>query len=180
MTEKKKTSRKRLTKVILAAAVTAAVTAVTVTLLMINVFRVMRIYGDSMSPALFDGDIIITKKTHQLERGDICIFMVNGNILCKRVIGTGGDKVSVDENGVVSVNGAPLDEPYLSAASLGSSTVEYPVTVPDGSYFVMGDNRRTSIDSRNTAVGCVGGEQVEGKLLMRILPTPEFPDQAAT
>lgn len=175
MAEKKEQSRKRLLKVLAAAAVSALITAVTVALLVLNVFPVIRIYGDSMSPALFDGDVVITRKTTSLERGDICIFSMNDRILCKRVIGVGGDKISLDENGVVYVNGTQLAEPYLSNVNLGSSTVEYPVTVPNGSYFVMGDNRRTSIDSRNTAVGCVSGEQVEGKLLLRVLPTPGIP-----
>ena len=125
-----------------------------------------------MSPTLFDGDIVIAVKKTQLERGDICIFSKDGNFLCKRVVGLGGDKISVDENGVVSVNGEQLDEPYINNKNLGKSTVEYPVTVPENSYFVMGDNRRTSIDSRSTVVGCVDARQVKGKLLLRILPTP--------
>ncbi len=174
--EKKRNRKKRLFKILAAAAVSAAVTAITVTLLVICVFPVVRIYGDSMSPTLFDGDIVITRKTATLERGDICVFSMNGRIFCKRVIGTGGDEIRIDENGVVYVNGTELAEPYLNGVSLGNSTVEYPVTVPEGSYFVMGDNRRTSIDSRNTVVGYIDSDQVEGKLLLRILPTPEIPD----
>ncbi len=155
-----------------AAVVGAIFMAAVVLLLLTYVFSVMRIYGDSMSPALFDGDIVIARKTSSLERGDICIFSKDGNFLCKRVVGLGGDKISVDENGVVSVNGEKLDEPYLNNKNAGNSTAEYPVTVPENSYFVMGDNRSTSIDSRSNVVGCVDSRQVKGKLLMRILPTP--------
>ena len=143
-----------------------------VAVLLTCAFSVMRIYGDSMSPSLFDGDVVIAVKKNNLERGDICIFSKDGNFLCKRVVGLGGDKISVDENGVVSVNGEELPEPYLNTKNLGKSTVEYPVTVPENSYFVMGDNRRTSIDSRSTVVGFVDKRQVKGKLLIRILPTP--------
>ncbi len=150
----------------------ALITFAVVILLLTYVFSVMRIYGDSMSPLLFDGDIVIVRKTSSLERGDICIFSKNGNFLCKRVVGLGGDQISVDENGIVSVNGEKLDEPYLNTRSAGNSTVAYPVTVPENSYFVMGDNRRTSIDSRSTVVGFVDARQVKGKLLIRILPTP--------
>ena len=159
-----------------AAAVSAIFMAAIVFLLLTYAFSVMRIYGDSMSPALFDGDVVIARKTSSLERGDICIFSKDGNFLCKRVIGLSGDKISVDENGVVSVNGEQLDEPYLNTQNLGKSTVDYPVTVPENSYFVMGDNRKTSIDSRSTVVGFVDERQIKGKLLIRILPTPAIPE----
>ncbi len=152
----------------------ALITFAVVILLLTYVFSVMRIYGDSMSPTLFDGDIVIARKTSLLERGDICIFSKDGNFLCKRVIGLSGDKISVDENGVVSVNGEKLDEPYLNTLNAGNNTVEYPVTVPENSYFVMGDNRRTSIDSRSTVVGCIDSRQIKGKLLIKILPTPSI------
>ncbi len=136
----------------------------------------MKIFGNSMSTTLFDGDVVLVRKSDTLKRGDICVFSLNGTTLCKRVVGVGGDEISIDENGSVYVNGTLLNEPYLSGKSLGTSTVEYPVTVPENSYFVLGDNRRTSIDSRSTAVGCVERSQIEGKILLRILPTPDIPE----
>ncbi len=157
-------------------AVSAIFTAAIVFLLLTYGFSVMRIYGDSMSPALFDGDVVIARKTSSLERGDICIFSKDGSFLCKRVVGLEGDEISVDEDGVVSVNGEELSEPYLNVKNAGNSTVDYPVIVPENSYFVMGDNRKTSIDSRSAVVGCVDSRQVKGKLLIRILPTPAIPE----
>lgn len=171
---KKHTRRKRLLKIMAAVAASAAITAIVILLLVINIFPVMRIYGNTMSSTLFDGDIVIAYKTKSLERGDICIFQINGSIQCKRVVGMSGEEVSIDENGTVYINGAKLDEPYLNSVSLGSSTIMYPAEVPEDSYFVIGDNRRVSIDSRNTAVGFVESGQIKGKLFMRILPTPEI------
>lgn len=166
--------KKRLLKVLAAVAISAAATALIIALLVTFAFPVMRVYGNSMSPTLFDGDVVIAQRTDSFQRGDICVFRLKDNILCKRIIGIGGDEINIDEDGVVYVNGNVLDEPYISVKSLGSSTLTYPVTVPQGSYFVLGDNRRTSLDSRNNAVGFVPCGQTEGKLLLRVLPLPEL------
>lgn len=150
------------------------VTAAVLTLIVSYVFPVVRIYGSSMSSTLVDGDIVIARKTTDLKQNDICAFYSGNNVLCKRVIGVGGDEISIDKDGTVFVNGKILDEPYLKNKSLGDSDVEYPLTVPENSYFVLGDNRRTSVDSRNSVIGCVSSEQVVGKLLFCILPLPDF------
>lgn len=168
------TKRRRYLRVLRNVIVWLVVAAAVVTLVVNYVFPVMRIYGSSMSSTLVDGDIVIARKTTNLKHGDICAFYSGSRVLCKRVIGIGGDEIKIDKDGTVFVNGKTLDEPYLKSKSLGDSDVEYPLTVPKDSYFVLGDNRRTSVDSRNSVIGCVSSEQIVGKLLFCILPLPNF------
>lgn len=131
---------------------------------------VLQIYGNSMTPTLQDGEIIFSMKTSDFGVGDIIAFYYNNKILVKRVICSAGDWINITEDGTVSVNGEVLDEPYLSEQALGDCNIELPYQVPDGKLFVMGDHRSTSVDSRNTAVGCVAQEQIVGKIIFRIWP----------
>ncbi len=131
---------------------------------------VLRIYGSSMEPTLEDGEIIFSLKTKNFEQGDIIAFYYNNKILVKRVIAGPGEWVDIAEDGTVFVNSVPIDEPYLVEKAFGDTNIELPYQVPDGRYFVMGDQRATSVDSRNTAVGCVEQEQVVGKILFRVWP----------
>ena len=131
---------------------------------------VLRIYGSSMTPTLQDGDIIFTVKTSSFEPGDIISFYYNNKILVKRVIARSGECVDIDEDGTVYVNNEPLNEPYLAEKAFGDCNIELPYQVPDGKVFVMGDHRSTSVDSRNTSVGCVSQEQVVGKIVFRVWP----------
>lgn len=126
-------------------------------------FPLMMISGDSMEPGLNDGDLILLMKTHELQHGDLVAFKWNNKTLLKRVIACAGDWVIIDKTGRVYVNGALLDEPYVSEYKVGESNAAYPLQVPDGSYFVMGDERASSLDSRNTLVGCVSHDQIIGK-----------------
>lgn len=147
--------------------VTVAAIAVLVATLWLPV---LQIYGNSMTPTLEDGDILFAVKTSEFEPGDIIAFYYNNKILIKRVIAKPGEWVDIDENGTVSVNGKVLDEPYLTERAYGDCNIEFPYQVPDGRFFVMGDHRATSVDSRNTAVGCVAQEQIVGKNVFRIWP----------
>lgn len=131
---------------------------------------VLQIYGNSMTPTLQDGQIIFTLKTSDFEAGDIVAFYYNNKILVNRVICGPGDWIDIDENGVVYVNEVRLEEPYLTEMALGDCNIDLPFQVQDGRYFVMGDHRSTSVDSRNTAVGCVSQEQIVGKIIFRIWP----------
>ena len=158
--KKKKKPAKRL---LLLAADVLVIAAAAALLISSFLFPVLLISGDSMEPGLTDGDLLLLVKTHDPEPGDLVSFRWNGKTLLKRVVACSGDWVMIDETGRVYVNGALLEEPYVSEFSFGENDVSYPFQVPDDSYFVMGDERRQSLDSRSTSVGCVRSDQIIGK-----------------
>lgn len=151
--------------------ITVAAVAVLVATLWLPV---LEIFGSSMSPTLVDGQYVISVKTEQFEPGQIIAFYYNNKILVKRVIAGSGDWVDIDADGNVYVNGAYLEEPYLTEKALGECNLELPYQVPEGKVFVMGDHRSTSIDSRNSAVGCVAQDEVVGRLVMIVWPLADF------
>lgn len=155
------------------ALITVAAVAILTATLFLPVFR---IYGTSMSPTLSDGDIIVAAKGSEFEQGDIIAFYYNNKILVKRVIATSGEWVNIDEKGNVKVNGELIDEPYLTEKALGECDIEFPYQVPEEKVFVMGDHRSVSVDSRNTAVGCIAEEQIIGKLIFRVWPLNSIDD----
>ena len=151
--------------------ITVAAIAVLITTLW---FPVLRVYGNSMTPTLQNGEIIFTVKVSEFEPGDIISFYYNNKILIKRVIARSGEWVNMDADGHVYVNETLLDEPYLDEKAFGDCNIELPYQVPEGRVFVMGDQRSTSVDSRNSAVGCVAQEQIVGKILFRVWPLEKF------
>ena len=128
---------------------------------------VLQISGDSMEGTLSDGDTVLSLNDGKYKTGDIIGFYYNNVVLIKRVIATSGDWVDIADDGTVTVNGVELDEPYVTEKALGYQ-------VPQGKCFVLGDNRAVSIDSRNTAVGCISNDVVVGRLLARIWPLKSF------
>ncbi len=150
------------------------ITSAAVFLLNSMLLPVMKIYGTSMEPTLKSGSITVSLKTDKIERGDICFFNDGDTILCKRIIGTNGDTVRIDEEGNVYVNGEKLDEPYISKKALGNCDIEFPYVVSENEYFVMGDNRPVSEDSRNSSVGCISKDKVVSKLIFCIWPFSLF------
>lgn len=150
------------------------VTAAVVVLINTLLLPVLKIDGNSMSPTLRDSDIVVSLKTSKLNREDICFFYDNNRILCKRVIAVSGDVISIDGDGNVMLNNELLSEPNITEKSLGECDIEFPYTIPDDSYFVMGDNRPTSIDSRSTEIGCIPKDRVVGKILFCFWPVSDF------
>lgn len=135
---------------------------------------VLQIYGASMAPTLDEGDIVVCVKGTEFEAGDLIAFYLGNKILVKRCIAGPGQWVDIDQDGNVSVDGELLDEPYLTEKALGECNIELPYQVPESRYFCMGDHRSTSVDSRNTAVGCVAEEQIVGKIVFRVWPLADF------
>ena len=135
---------------------------------------VLQIYGSSMTPTLSEGDIVVCFKTSDIKRGDLVAFYLGNKLLVKRCVALPGQTVDIDGDGNVTLDGVPLDEPYVTEKSLGDCNIELPYQVPDNRYFCMGDHRKTSVDSRNTAVGCVTEEQIVGKIVFRVWPLSGF------
>ena len=134
------------------------------------VLPVLQIEGKSMEPTLVNGDIVLLTKTTTFDRGELCGFSWNNKLLIKRVIGISGDWIEIDTDGTVYLNGEKLDEPYAEQLAMGECDLEFPFQVPQGQYFVLGDMRESSIDSRNTLIGCVDKDQIVGKVFFRIWP----------
>lgn len=169
--EKYKQIYKRILKsTIYTLIVVAAIAAIIATL----VLPVIQIAGKSMEPSLNEGDIVVLVKTKHLKRGDLCAFSYSNKILIKRVIGLPGDYIVIDREGIVFVNGEQLQEDYILEKSLGECDIEFPYQVPEEKYFLMGDERATSIDSRNTIIGCISNDQIVGKLFLKVWPLEDF------
>ena len=166
--------RKKFGSVLRSTVFSLIVVAAVAVLIAVLVLPVLQISGSSMTDSLQDEDIVVALNSSSYEKGDIIAFYYNNNILVKRVIASSGDWVDIDEEGNVYVNNELLDEPYVTDKALGNCNISLPYQVPDGRCFVMGDHRATSIDSRNTAVGCVSNDMVIGKILVRVWPLEGF------
>ena len=163
---RKQNSRRIFRQTVFSLLVVAAV-AVLAAMLFFPIFRVT---GSSMEPTLQTKEIVVCLKSSRFQSGDLVAFYYNNKVLLKRVIGTAGDTIEIDDSGNVFVNGSQLDEPYITKKKLGQCDIDFPYQVPDNRIFVMGDNRETSVDSRTTAVGCIADEYVIGKVFLRVWP----------
>jgi signal peptidase I len=166
----KKTYRRTLRSTVGALIVVAALAILVASLWL----PVLQIYGNSMTPTLNSGEIVVSLKSNQIEQGDIIAFYYNNKVLIKRVIAKSGDWVDIAKDGTVSVNGEVLEEPYVYEKSYGECDLTFPYQVPEDRVFVLGDHRSVSVDSRSSSMGCVAEEQIVGKLVFRIWPLKRF------
>ena len=135
---------------------------------------VLQIYGTSMTPTLNEGQIVVSLKESQFKNGDLVAFYIGNKLLVKRVIAGPADIVTITHDGTTFVNGNELQEPYVTEKALGECDLKFPYQIPESRYFLMGDHRATSVDSRSTAVGCVAEEQIVGKIVFCVWPLADF------
>ena len=163
---RKKAYNKALRGTVYVLTIVAAVAVLIATLIL----PVLQIEGTSMEPTLSNGDIVLLTKTTRFNRGDLCGFTWNNKLLIKRVIGTPGDGIEIDTDGTIYLNGEMLEEPYVEQPAFGECDLEFPFQVPQEQYFVVGDMRESSIDSRNSLIGCIPKDQIVGKVFFRGWP----------
>jgi len=162
--------RKLLRNTLYSLLIVSAVSVLVATLFL----PILEIYGSSMNPTLANGDIVVSIKTNDFDRGDICSLYYNNHLLVKRIVGLPGDSIEMDEEGNLYVNGEHVDEPYISEKILGECDLDFPYIVPEQTVFILGDNRPVAVDSRNEQFGCISYEEIQGKIVFRVWPFKDF------
>ena len=173
--ERKRIRRKDYYKQALRGTISVLVVVAAIAVLIATLFLpILQISGDSMSPTLAHDEIVILMKTKEFNRGDLIGFYYQGKILLKRVIALPEDEVAIDAEGNVYVNGEVLEEPYVTEKGLGDCDLEFPYKVPGTGYFVLGDQRSNSVDSRNSVIGAISQDDIIGKVFIRVWPFSRF------
>ena len=173
--ERKRIRRETYYRQALRGTVSVLVVVAAVAVLIATLFLpILQISGDSMSPTLKHDEIIVLVKTKEFGRGDLIGFYYQGKILLKRVIALPEDEVAIDAEGNVYVNGELLEEPYVTEKELGDCDLEFPYRVPGTGYFVLGDQRSNSVDSRNSVIGAITRDDIIGKIFIRVWPLSEI------
>lgn len=167
-------SGKRFSHILISTVGSILVAAAVIIILSWLLSPVLNITGSGMSPTLESGQTVLCSKISDIEQGDIIAFYYNRKILVKRVIGVPGDTIEISSDGTVIRNGSPLEEPYTTEKALGKCDMQFPCILDEGCYFVMGDNRDSSVDSRYSQIGCVYEENIIGRVYLRILPLKQF------
>lgn len=168
--ESKKRKFPRFLKVLLFLLVVVLIAAITFFCLLSGYV----VYGDSMMPTLQEGDLVLAIPNAQTQPGDLVAFRHDERILIKRAVGAPGDQIEVSDNGTVRINGVDLSEPYAQFAAGAANDITYPFQVSDGSWFVLGDNRGSSVDSRSRILGTIDNRQMLGKIFIRVWPLTRF------
>ena len=169
--ERKRIRRKDYYRQSLRSTISVLVVVAAIAVLVATLFLpILQISGDSMSPTLEHDEIVILVKTKEFDRGDLIGFYYQGKILLKRVIALPDEEVAIDAEGNVYVNGEMLEEPYVTDKGLGDCDLEFPYKVPGTGYFVLGDQRSNSVDSRNSVIGAISQDDIIGKVFIRVWP----------
>ena len=163
--KREKTEQRPSRRWLRGAAIALLAAAIVLANLFTFVFHVVRYYGDGMEPTLTNGQTLLLRRTTHVAQGDVIAFYYNNKLLVRRVVCTGGRQITVEEDGSVYLDGGRLEEPYLTEASYGQCSVEFPCYVPPNSVFVMGDNRAAAMDSRLKEIGTVSEDRILGKVL---------------
>lgn len=173
--ERKRIRRKDYYRQSLRSTISVLVVVAAIAVLVATLFLpILQISGDSMSPTLEHDEIVILVKTKEFNRGDLIGFYYQGKILLKRVIALPDEEVAIDAEGNVYVNGEVLEEPYVTDKGLGDCDLEFPYKVPGTGYFVLGDQRSNSVDSRNSVIGAISQDDIIGKVFIRVWPFSRF------
>ena len=174
-TERKRIRRDSLYWQALRGTIAVLVVVAAIAVLVATLFLpILLISGDSMSPTLEHDEIVVLLNTKDFKRGDLIGFYYQGKILLKRVIALPEDEVVIDADGNVYVNGEVLEEPYVTEKGLGDCDLEFPYKVPGTSYFVLGDRRSNSVDSRNSVIGAISRDDIIGKVFLKVWPLSDF------
>ena len=168
LAKRKKSDAKRtfLKTFIFACLIIIAIAIITATIF----FKTLQVNGSSMEPNLVDGQILITSKFFKYDKGDMIAFYYNDKVLIKRVIAKEGETVYIDDTGNVFVNNVKLTEKYVDELDYGNCNITFPYIVPENSVFILGDNRKVSMDSRNSSIGCISNDNIIGKIKFRLNP----------
>ena len=166
--------RKRYRRILRSTIYTLITVAAAAVLVATLLLPVLQITGTSMTPTINAGEIVISLKGSKFQRGDLVAMYYSNKLLVKRVIAFPGEWINIDEDGNVYINEEPLDEPYLTEKSLGDCDIELPYQIPDDHYFVMGDHRSVSADSRSSVIGSIPSEDIVGRIVFRVWPMEVF------
>ena len=148
--------------------VLVALVAVLLLNLFTHVLSVVQYYGNSMEPALHDRQILVVQKTDKVEQGDIAAFYYNNKILVRRIVAEGGTSIEMEEPGIVYIDNQRLEEDYVQNPAIGQCNINFPFTVPYDEFFVMGDNRTVSMDSRLEEIGTIPRNRILGKVIFSL------------